>query len=296
VPRQHASLQKHRANKNGNINTTLFNFLENLLVFRTMEELSVPAESSVKFRISRQEGEPGICLLIHADNQMFPIIEADVPRPDYLAIYLHGNGCICTIIEMKSKDSKNLKHGLEQIKSLADKLKSEFAEHLPPRFELKIQGILLCQVNAQVPNPIISKMAKQGLTIFPAQCSNRAELYPYISKLNGLVDYFQGKPFENEPRRNIAAMGPIEEMLSCNTLNKRLPDKLTEARPGAGAGIGLHINFVLSDAGEYATLITRGRKCVFVVKEQGYEHQQRLLQDIVANGLEKKFDVERMPE
>lgn len=290
MPRPTANLQKHRANKRGNINTTLFNFLENLLVFRTSAELSVPAESGVSFRVSRQEGEAGICLLIHVDNQLFPVVDADVPRPDYLAIYLHGNGCICTIIEMKGKDSKNLKHGLEQIKSLADKLKTEFADHLPARFRLTIQGILLCQANAQVPNPLIQKMANDGLTIFPAQCDSRAELYPYISQKNDLK-----ARFENEPRRT-APQRPIEEMMSRNTLYKRLPDKLTEARPGAGAGTGLHINFVLSDADEYATLITRDKKCVFIVKEQGDEHQQRLLQDITASGLGRKFGVERMPE
>lgn len=55
-------------------------------------------------------------------------------RPDYLAVYLHG--CICTIIEMKSKGSRDLKHGLTQIKALADRLKQEFRECLPPRFQL----------------------------------------------------------------------------------------------------------------------------------------------------------------
>jgi hypothetical protein len=290
VPRQPASLQKHRANKNGNINTTLFNFLENLLVFRTLEELSVPAESRVKFSISRQEGEPGICLLIHIDHEKFPIFEEGVPRPDYLAIYLHGDGCICTIIEMKSKENKNLEHGLDQIKSLADRLKTEFAEHLPPRFRLVIQGILLCRNNAQVPNPKILKMAQDGLTIFPALCDNRAELYPYVSREHKLKDGFKNN------LRHPTDQSPVEEMMSRNTLNKRLSDNLSEARPGAGAGTGLHINFVLSDSDEYAVLMTRKKKCVFVVKEQGDEHQQRLLRDIVANGLEDKFDVEPMPE
>jgi hypothetical protein len=290
VPRQPASLQKHRANKDGKLNWSLFNFLENLLVFRTLEHLSVEPESNVKFRISRQEGEPGICLLVHIDHEKFRIFEEGVLRPDYLAIYLHGDGCICTIIEMKSKDNKNLEHGLEQIKSLADRLKTEFAEHLPPRFRLVIQGILLCQPNAQVPNPLIQEMANDGLTIYPAQCSSRAELYPYISQKNDLK-----KRFENVPR-SPAPQGPVEEMMSRNTLNKRLPDKLTEARPGTGAGTGLHINFVLSDADEYATLITRGKKCVFVVKERGDEHQQRLLQDIAANRLQSKFDVVPMPD
>ncbi len=287
MPRQPASLQKLRANKNGNIDTSQFNFLENLLVFRTLQGLSVPAESGVKFSISRQEGEGGICLLIHVDNQRFPVFEADVPRPDYLVLYFHGDGCICTIIEMKSKDNKKLEHGLEQIKSLADRLKAEFAEHLPHGFQLKIQGILLCQVNAQVPGPKIQQMAKAGLTIFPAQCNDRAELYPYISKTNDLKSRFVNKPCRNPIER-----GPVEQMMSYDALSKRLSDKSAEARRDKG----LHINFVLSEADDYAVLATHAKKCVFFVKEQGDEHQQRLLQDIAANGLEDKFNVERMLE
>ena len=108
-----------KADKKGKIDQEKFNFLENLLIFRTMEELSVPPESSVSFRIGREEADSGICLLIHIDDQAYPIFEADESRPDYLAIYLHGSGCICTIIEMKSKSGKNLKHGVEQIKVLA---------------------------------------------------------------------------------------------------------------------------------------------------------------------------------
>ncbi len=287
MPRQPASLQKHRANKDGSIDTSQFNFLENLLVFRTLEKLSVPAESGVKFSISRQEGEDGICLLIHIDNQRFPVFEADVPRPDYLALYLHGKGCLCTIIEMKSKDNKKLEHGLDQIKSLADRLKAEFKEHLPRGFDLKVQGILLCQINAQVPGPKIQKMAKNGLTIFPAQCNDRAELYSYISKENDLKSRF-----ENKPCRNPIERGPTEQMMSCDTLSRRLSDKSLEMRQDKG----LHINFVLSEADDYAVLVTRAKKCVFFVKEQGDEHQQRLLRDIAANGLEDKFDVEPMPE
>lgn len=285
--KQPANLQKLRANKDGDIDAVQFSFLENLLVFRTLKKLSVPAESGVKFSISRQEGEAGICLLIHIDHQRYPVLEDGVPRPDYLALYFYGDGCICTIIEMKSKDNKKLEHGLDQIKSLADRLKAEFKEHLPRGFDLKVQGILLCQINAQVPGPKIERMAREGLTIFPAQCNDRAELYPYISKTNELKSRFV-----NKPCRNPIDPGPVEEMMSCDTLSKRLSDKSSEARSGAG----LHINFVLSEADDYAVLATRAKKCVFFVKERGDEHQQKLAADIAANGLEKKFDVERMPE
>lgn len=283
-------LSRNRANKSGNINTNLCNFLENLLVFRTLDELTVPQESGVKFRISREEGGPGICLLIHVDDQLFPIVERGVPRPDYLAVYLHGDGCICTIIEMKSTAGKNLKHGLEQIKVLADRLNKEFQDHLPRRFKLKVQGILLSQFNSQVPPPLIEKMADAGLTILNAQCGSRAELYPYIFRLNSVKTSFLNKPRTPGPATF------IETMISRDSLAKRVPDQLTEKREGAGPGTGLHINFVLSLLDEYAALITRGNKCVFVVSEQGEQFLGKLQADIAANGLQDKFEVERMPE
>lgn len=159
MPKPTAKLNKLLADKSGKINTNVFNFVENLLVFRTMEILSVQPESGVKFRISRQD-DPGICLLIHVDNKCFPVVDEGVSRPDYLAIYLHGDHCICTIIEMKSTAEKNLKHGVEQIKTLAGLLKSEFKIQLPRNLELTVQGILLCSANAGVPNALISQVEK----------------------------------------------------------------------------------------------------------------------------------------
>lgn len=282
-------LEKLRADKTGSINTSLFNFLENLLVFRTVPGLSVKPESSVKFRISREQGDPGICLLIHVDNTLFPVVAADALRPDYLALYLHGSDCLCTIIEMKSRDGKNLKHGLEQIKALAERLEQEFALHLPRRFRLKVQGILLCQENASVPNPLIAQMDQAGLTILATPCNSRAELYPYISQKNDLKTV----KFRNISR-SPAPPGPLEEMLSQDALRVRLPDRLADSRPGAGAGTGLHINYVLSAQDEYATLITRGKHCVFVVSEAGSAHEQRLRQDLQDNGLGDKFLVEAL--
>ena len=130
-------------------------------------------------------------------------------------------------------------------------------------------------------------MAKDGLTIFPAQCNNRAELYPYISKENNLKSRF-----ENKPRRSPVDRGPIEQMMSCDTLSKRLPDKSAEARRDTG----LHINFVLSEANEYAALATRAKKCVFLIKGQGDEHRRRLEADVAVNGLQSKFTVEPILE
>ena len=246
-----------------------------------MEELVVPPESSVKFRISREETDEGICLLIHIDNQAYPLFEADEARPDYLAIYLHGSGCICTIIEMKSKANRNLKHGLEQIKALADKLKQEFRLHLPPQFKLDIQGILLCQYNADVPRVLIEKMSQQGLTILPAPCNSRAELFPYISQKNEL-----DKGFKNN-LRHPAEQSAVEALLSKSSLRVRIAET-AEISPKPS----LQISYALPERDEYATLTIRNKRCVFLVKEVGTLQTERLRQDIEKNGLQQKFLVE----
>lgn len=265
----------------------MFNFLENLLVFRTMPELSVPPESSVKFRITRQATEQGVCLLIHIDKQDDPIFEAEESRPDYLAIYLHEDGCICTIIEMKSKGSRDLKHGLKQIKTLADRLRQEFRECLPPRFRLHIQGILLCQFNADVPRELIARMAAEGLTVVPVQSDHSAELFPYISQRSTL----QSK-HKNEARRS-ANPSPLEAMLSCDSLRVRL--HFDEAVEGFAPRVyPFHICYAVSDPPGKVTWAVRNRHCVLLVREVGTALAESLRRDVERNGLQGKFFVETL--
>jgi len=271
-----------RADKKGRIDREKFNFLESLLVFRTMEILRVPAESSVSFGITRQEEDSGVCLLIHIDNQQFPLFESGEVRPDYLAVYLHGGGCICTIIEMKSRAGRNLKHGLEQIKTLADRLKREFSECLPRKFDMHVQGILLSQFNAEVPGALIAQMAASGLTILPIQYGNRAELFPYISQRNTLKTKFINS------RRHQADQGPLEHLLSCASLQNRLIE------PQTASERGLCISYVLSEEDEAATLTVRKKRCVFLIDEVSTRHADRIRRDIENNGLQEKFLVEAL--
>ena len=252
-----------------------------------MPELTVPPESSVKFHITRQASERGVCLLIHIDSQDDPIFEAQEARPDYLAVYLHGNGCICTIIEMKSKGGRELKHGLTQIKTLADRLRQEFRHCLPPRFRLHIQGILLCQPNADVPGARMAQMAREGLTIVPVQSAHRAELFPYISRLNTLPQ----TPFK-DASRSPDDPSPLESMLSRCSLRVRLP--LSEADAGAAAKrfAALHLCYAVPKPAGDVTWTTRGRHCVLLVREAGTALTESLRRDVERNGLDDKFLVE----
>lgn len=250
----------------------------------------MPSESGVKFRISREAGEPGICLLVKIDHATDPIFAEGEWRPDYLAVYLHGKGCICTIIEMKGKGGEDNKHGLEQIQALAERLKQEFATHLPRRFRLDIQGILLSATGAQTPVPRIKEIEKQGLTILSIKCDTRAELFPYISKKNRV-----GEAYQNQTRHP-ADFGLIERLLATQALHVRMPDALTQARDADGTRSGLHIQYVLPGGNDCATLLTRGKSCVFALREGETGHAERLRRDLENNGLQHKFLVETFGE
>lgn len=250
----------------------------------------MPVESGVKFRISREVGEHGICLLIKIDHETDPIFAEGEWRPDYLAVYLHGRGCLCTIIEMKGKGGEDNKHGLEQIQALAERMKQEFTTHLPRRFQLDIQGILLSATGAQTPVPRIKEMEKQGLTILSLKCDTRAELFPYISKRNRV-----GEAFQNQ-RRHPTSFGLIEGLLATQALHIRMPDVLTQAQDADGTRSGLHIQYVLPGGNEYVTLLTRGKNCVFALRESAGDFADTLRRDLESSGLQHKFFVEEFGE
>ena len=252
-----------------------------------MPELTVPPESSVKFRITRQASERGVCLLIHIDSQDDPIFEAQEARPDYLAVYLHGSGCICTIIEMKSKGTRDLKHGLIQIKTLAERLRQEFRDCLPPRFRLHIQGILLCQPNADVPRARIAQMAHEGLTIVPVQSQHRAELFPYISRRNSPGDWFK------DEARRLDDPSPLESMLSRDSLRVRLPLAKTASTTEPRAA-PLHLCYAVAEPPGEVTWTTRGQHCLLLVREEGTALAESLRRDVERNGLSEKFLVEAL--
>jgi hypothetical protein len=216
------------------INTVDFNFIEQLLVFRALPALSVPAESGVRFRISPSQDDQCICLLFRIDDHDGGVITEGV-RPDYLAVFVSSLDCICTIIEMKGKGESDLKHGLDQIAAFADRLKREIAEHLPPKFPFHVQGIILAPPNAQLPNKEIARRGRNGLQILPATCQNRAELFPYVSKRVKTGDRFQN--IIRSPRQ----LHTLEFVLSQQALKKR-----HGARKPSRPGIDVEYAFLAS--------------------------------------------------
>ena len=136
-----------------------FNRLENLLIFCLIPDRNAPPESGVAFRLNPpDEGaearEKRVCLLFKIDRGNHdPLIPNNDIKPDYMAFYVGGKEAICTIIEMKGRQTDDLAHGIDQIRRLRDILKTELRTHLPHKFsaDLKFQGVLLSPPNSQSP-------------------------------------------------------------------------------------------------------------------------------------------------
>lgn len=247
-------------NKQDKLNWQNFNFLENMLVFgtmRTMPGRNAPPESGVHFRITLDSQSQAICILFKIDRdhqKNDPLIrEQTVRRPDYMSLYIDSKSCICTIIEMKGTSSDELKRGIDQIVKLRDILKTEISDHLPTKLKIKFQGILLTPFNSRVPKKEIAEEASKGFIILQIQYKNKAELYPYVSKLNELTDKY------NHQKITESTALFIEEILTTKALPKRIHDEYYSSNFLVGNDNdreGIYINYLLPNDTDYITLLS----------------------------------------
>jgi hypothetical protein len=236
-----------------------FNFLEKLLVFCAMKEKSVPKENGVHFRVASKKD--ALCILFEIDSKSELLkIGKNFPRPDYLVFYFSKNTCLCTIIEMKGKSEKRLEHGIEQIKWLRDKLKTEIQSHLPSYFKIKFQGILLTPYNSQVPLKDIQKEKSNGLVILPLQYDHKAELFPFISKENKLTEGYKHENLKDEQA------GFIEQTLLHCALNKRKQDSFHTSNFSPKNREGVYLNYIFAEPNDYAVFKTDKSTAVIAVK------------------------------
>ncbi|KYF77356.1 hypothetical protein BE17_17925 [Sorangium cellulosum] len=249
------------AAKKDELNWSLFHFLENLLVFCAMGTRSAPPESGVQFQISSKIKSDGVCLLFRIDRRHDPLMPAAGVKPDYLTVHVTSERCLCTIIEMKGRDEKNLEHGVDQIKALRDRLHDEVREHLPTACKIKFQGILLAPYNAQLPLPRLAKEARAGLTILPIRYTHKAELYPYVRKLNAIAEQYEHTTLP----RDKDELNPIEALLARCALPVRIDDpfRARHVRPRQGRS-GIYLNYVRPNgpADEYGVLVANSDRAV----------------------------------
>lgn len=226
-----------------------FNFLENLLVFCTIPGRNAPKESGVHFRITLNS-QNSICILFKIDREHDPLIRnKKLKRPDYMSLYIDSNSCICTIIEMKGTNHNSLDRGIQQILTLKENLKSEIKAHLPSKFKVKFQGILLSPYNSQIPTEEIKKEALKGFIILPIQYDKKAELYPYISKLNRLTDRYAHQKIDESTTLS------IEKLLTTRALPKRIQDEFyTSNFSKSKDREGIYIEYLLLNEVDCITL------------------------------------------
>ena len=266
--------------KQDKLNWQNFNFLENMLVFgtmRTMPGRNAPQESGVHFRITLDSQNDAICILFKIDRDHCkndPLIrDQSSKRPDYMSLYIDSNSCICTIIEMKGTSSDELKRGILQIVKLRDILKAEISDHLPTKLKIKFQGILLTPFNSRPPKTEIAEEAAKGFIILPIQYKNKAELYPYVSKLNKQIDKYNHQEFtESKPLC-------IEKILTTRSLPKRIPDEYYSKNfSNSQDREGIYINYLLPNDTDYITLFSN-RQFIEINMEEN-EYMKKIIEEL----------------
>ena len=265
--------QKNNSNlkdKKDKLDWQNFNFLENLLVFCTVPGRIVPKESGVHFKITLDSENKSLCILFEIDRKNDPLIKNQaLKRPDYMSLYIDSNSCICTIIEMKGKNHNSLENGIEQILQLKEILQNEISDHLPTKFKIKCQGILLTPYNSQIPFKKIAELAKNGFIILPIQYDHKAELYPYVSKLNKITDKYNHHNHQ-EITESMALL--IEEILTKKALPKRIEDDYYSRNFVIKRDRkGIYINYLLPDETDYITLLSNTKFTEVNIEENEYQ-------------------------
>ncbi len=156
-------------NKGRPIQRPIHNFIETLLVNRVEADTGRHAESGVAFKIVRDPSDANICVLIKVDakdEHAEHLFDVSSMRPDYLCLYLSGDGCIGTIIETKGND---VSHAIDQIVSGHARIKEELSRCLPRGLNIRLQGVVVYPSSVQVPIDKL-KQANKVLSIDSRPC------------------------------------------------------------------------------------------------------------------------------
>jgi hypothetical protein len=190
-----------------------------------------------------------------------------------MSLYIDSNSCICTIIEMKGKNHNSLENGIEQILKLKEILQNEISDYLPSKLKVKYQGILLTPYNSQIPFKKIAELAANGFIILPIQYDHKAELYPYVSKLNKITDKYN----HQEITESMALL--IEEILTKIALPKRIEDDYYSRNFVIKRDRkGIYINYLLPDKTDYITLLSNTKFTEVNIEEN--EYQQKIKDEL----------------
>lgn len=270
-----------------------FNFLENLLVFCVLPEKSVPKESGVHFRITPRTCADSLCLLFKIDRGKDSLFADDEIKPDYMVLFLQNNFWLFTIIEMKGTTEKGIKHGIEQIKALRDKLRNELRDNFPNNFRLKFQAIILSPPTTQTPDKLIAKENSNDFVIKPLQYHHKAELFDYISQEIKLTT----KRYKHEEIKRADKPLFTEYVLSNCALPERLNDDFCTANEDKATNKeGIYINYAFPECEDYAALAIDNNGMKIAVKEAEEIIKEQIQADLKSIGLQtpRHFEIEKI--
>lgn len=193
---------------------------------------------------------------------------------------------------MKGRTEKGIKHGIDQIKALRDKLKIEISKSLPTKFKMKFQAIVLSPPNTQLPKTILDENTKD-FTIKPVQYHQKAELFDYISQeITLTAPRLEPKPI-SFPRTDSLT----EEILTKYALPKRNDDNFCAAnKEKASNKDGIYINYSLPAEECYAALAIDNTKMQIGLKEPQSEFADSIKNDLDKVGLKpnQHFKIEKI--
>lgn len=269
-------------NKQDKLDWHKFNFLENILVFCVCPEKSVPKESGVHFRITPRKNADALCLLFKIDRGKDSLFEDGEIKPDYMVLYLRNNLWLFTIIELKGRTEKAIKHGIEQIKSLRDRLREEFRENLPTNFKVKFQAIILSPPTTQTPDKLIARENSKDFVIKPLQYFHKAELFDYISQEIKLTT----ERYKHQEIKSSDEPLMTEYILSNGALPERLSDDFQTANKSKATNKeGVYVNYALSETENYSALAMDNSGMVIAVKKDEKDLIERIREDLESLGL-----------
>lgn len=261
-----------------------FTVLEKLAL-RALPGRQVPAESGVRFAISSQARQDGLCLVLLVDDRDAPIYpDADGPRPDYLVVHASRRGCVLTIVEMKGRDVKGTDHGVDQILAFYRRLKQEMARCLPGSWRrATIQGLLLMPENAQFNRKRIADARREGLAIYPLPYHHQAELYDYVSRPITVTEPYKHRRLP----RDTPELNPLELLLTTGRIVPRIRDARFAARRGAAEDT-LYLNFRRpgDPAGAHVTLATSTRDAVLAFAPAASAARRQICAHLESHGLQ----------
>lgn len=226
------------------------NLLERILVTGPLDDRRAPARSGEAVRgFLVIPPHPCVCLIYDTDPKQGwrPIEEGR--QPDYVVLYVRACDVILTIVELKGRARGLGGDALEQITSLATRLRAWGQAWLPSGLRLSVQGLMLVPPGGGPTEREVRFHLRQKnpCPIGLLQVTSPPDLGAYVShKLKQPWEILSGG--DRRPPHHVAP-NPLESLLS-GTAKRPSREWILQKIPPAPAG--LRLQFDLSEHTNFA--------------------------------------------